>query len=208
MLEQNPALQTFLLDPLGIQGWLRPNHLHPPFDNRKAREALVHMIEQVTYLWTTEVFPALGLHLEQSLHDDRRRRRAHEARSRQDQAVRSEPLCLKVDSEVLPVYKYTLASRILGNHSHQFLDSVIASNLSLGHCVYALGDGQEGCRASRTTSAEARADAPVSNESATRLDPVWLLLELSRLCIERGTEGSCQLLRLAHPPIVQEHVAR
>jgi peptide/nickel transport system substrate-binding protein len=49
-IEQNPALRTFLFDPLGTQGWLRPNHLHPPFNNKKAREALLHMMDQVTYL--------------------------------------------------------------------------------------------------------------------------------------------------------------
>jgi peptide/nickel transport system substrate-binding protein len=49
-IEQAPDLQTFLFDPLGAQGWLRPNHLHPPFNNRKAREALLHMMDQVTYL--------------------------------------------------------------------------------------------------------------------------------------------------------------
>ena len=47
---QNPDLQTFLFDPLGVQGWLRPNFLHPPFNNKKAREALLHMMDQVTYL--------------------------------------------------------------------------------------------------------------------------------------------------------------
>ena len=49
-LEQNPDLQTFLIDPLGGQGWLRPNWLHPPFNNKKAREALLHTMDQVTYL--------------------------------------------------------------------------------------------------------------------------------------------------------------
>jgi peptide/nickel transport system substrate-binding protein len=49
-IEQNPALRTFLPDPLGTHGWLRPNHLHPPFNNKKAREALLHMMDQVTYL--------------------------------------------------------------------------------------------------------------------------------------------------------------
>src|SRR5262249_28223100 len=49
-IEQNPDLQTILTDPLGTQGWLRPNCLHPPFNNRKAREALLHMMDQVTYL--------------------------------------------------------------------------------------------------------------------------------------------------------------
>jgi ABC-type transport system substrate-binding protein len=33
-----------------VQGWLRPNFLHPPFNNKKAREALLHMMDQVTYL--------------------------------------------------------------------------------------------------------------------------------------------------------------
>jgi peptide/nickel transport system substrate-binding protein len=49
-IEQNGALQTFLFDPLGAQGWLRPNHLHPPFNSKKARQALLHMMDQVTYL--------------------------------------------------------------------------------------------------------------------------------------------------------------
>jgi peptide/nickel transport system substrate-binding protein len=49
-IEQNPALQTFVTDPLGMQGWLRPNFLHPPFNNKKARQALLHMMDQVTYL--------------------------------------------------------------------------------------------------------------------------------------------------------------
>jgi hypothetical protein len=49
-IEQNPDLQTLLIDPLGTQGWLRPNCLHPPFNNKKAREALLHMMDQVTYL--------------------------------------------------------------------------------------------------------------------------------------------------------------
>jgi peptide/nickel transport system substrate-binding protein len=49
-IKQNPDLQTFVIDPLGLQGWLRPNCLHPPFNNKKAREALLHMMDQVTYL--------------------------------------------------------------------------------------------------------------------------------------------------------------
>jgi peptide/nickel transport system substrate-binding protein len=49
-LEQSPELQTFVIDPLGQQGWLRPNWLHPPFNNKKAREALLHTTDQVTYL--------------------------------------------------------------------------------------------------------------------------------------------------------------
>src|SRR5262245_10816035 len=49
-IEQNPDLKTALIDPLGTQGWLKPNCLHPPFDNKKARQALLHMMDQVTYL--------------------------------------------------------------------------------------------------------------------------------------------------------------
>ena len=49
-IEQNPALSTSPFDPLGSQGVLRPNHLHPPFNNKKARQALLHMMDQVTYL--------------------------------------------------------------------------------------------------------------------------------------------------------------
>ena len=49
-IEQNPDLRTLVPDPLGAQGWLRPNHLHPPFNHRKGREALLHMMDQVTYL--------------------------------------------------------------------------------------------------------------------------------------------------------------
>jgi peptide/nickel transport system substrate-binding protein len=49
-IKQNPDLQTFLFDQIGVQGWLRPNFLHPPFNNKKARQALLHMMDQVTYL--------------------------------------------------------------------------------------------------------------------------------------------------------------
>ena len=49
-VQQYPELQTFLIDSLGTQGWLRPNWLHPPFNNKKAREALLHMMDQGTYL--------------------------------------------------------------------------------------------------------------------------------------------------------------
>ena len=49
-IEQNPDLKTFVVDPLGAQGWLRPNFLHPPFNDKKARQALLHMMEQETYL--------------------------------------------------------------------------------------------------------------------------------------------------------------
>jgi peptide/nickel transport system substrate-binding protein len=49
-LERNPAIATFVTDPRGTQGWLRPNHLHPPFNNKKARQALLYMMDQPKYL--------------------------------------------------------------------------------------------------------------------------------------------------------------
>jgi peptide/nickel transport system substrate-binding protein len=49
-IEQTATLATFLPDPLGTQGWLRPNHLHPPFNNKKARQALLSMMDQPMYL--------------------------------------------------------------------------------------------------------------------------------------------------------------
>jgi peptide/nickel transport system substrate-binding protein len=49
-IKQNPALQTFVIDTLGAQGWLRPNHVHPPFNNKTARQALLHIMDQTAYL--------------------------------------------------------------------------------------------------------------------------------------------------------------
>ncbi|MBU2924892.1 ABC transporter substrate-binding protein [Colwellia sp. 4_MG-2023] len=37
-------------DPLGFQGMLRMNHLHPPFDDPRARQALLYLIDQDRYL--------------------------------------------------------------------------------------------------------------------------------------------------------------
>ena len=35
LLKTNADIEIKVIDPLGTQGWLRPNHLHPPFDNPK-----------------------------------------------------------------------------------------------------------------------------------------------------------------------------
>jgi peptide/nickel transport system substrate-binding protein len=37
-------------DPLGTQGMLRMNHLHPPFDDPRARQALFHLVNQADFL--------------------------------------------------------------------------------------------------------------------------------------------------------------
>ncbi len=50
LLDSNPDLKVVLADPLGSQGWLRPNHLHPPFNHPKARQALLWMVDQETYM--------------------------------------------------------------------------------------------------------------------------------------------------------------
>src|SRR5262245_1513156 len=52
-LEKNPGVTVFVTDPRGSQGCLRPNHLHPPFNNKKARQALLHMVDQKLYLDAT-----------------------------------------------------------------------------------------------------------------------------------------------------------
>jgi peptide/nickel transport system substrate-binding protein len=49
-IEANAALTTFIADPRGTQGWVRPNHKHPPFDNRNARQALLYAVDQSKYL--------------------------------------------------------------------------------------------------------------------------------------------------------------
>jgi peptide/nickel transport system substrate-binding protein len=45
-IEANSALTTFITDPRGTQGWIRPNHKHPPFNNKKARQALLYLVDQ------------------------------------------------------------------------------------------------------------------------------------------------------------------
>src|SRR6266446_5168404 len=49
-LEKNANVAVFVTDPRGSQGILRPNHLQPPFNNRKARQALLWMVDQAYYL--------------------------------------------------------------------------------------------------------------------------------------------------------------
>jgi peptide/nickel transport system substrate-binding protein len=59
LLKKNPAVVTEVIDPLGTQGWLRPNHLHPPFNNPKARQALVWAVNQTEYLQAIVGDPSL-----------------------------------------------------------------------------------------------------------------------------------------------------
>ena len=59
ILKTNEDIKIEIIDPLGTQGWLRPNHLHPPFDNPKARQALIWAANQEEYLQAIVGDPAL-----------------------------------------------------------------------------------------------------------------------------------------------------
>ena len=50
IMEAAPGVIVENLDPLGVQGWLRMNHLHPPFDDARVREAVLWLIDQELYL--------------------------------------------------------------------------------------------------------------------------------------------------------------
>jgi len=46
LMKSNPDLQVLTIDHLGVQMMVRPNALFPPFDNYKAREALLYLTSQ------------------------------------------------------------------------------------------------------------------------------------------------------------------
>jgi peptide/nickel transport system substrate-binding protein len=46
ILASNPKIAVQIFDPLGLQGAIRFNHLNPPFNNPKARQAVAYMINQ------------------------------------------------------------------------------------------------------------------------------------------------------------------
>ena len=48
-LEGNPDIELGVIYTLNWQGFLRPNHLQPPFNNVKARQALALMVDQGEY---------------------------------------------------------------------------------------------------------------------------------------------------------------
>ena len=50
IMRQNPDIVVKVNDPLGSMFIIRPNHLHPPFNNVKAREALVALTDQTEYM--------------------------------------------------------------------------------------------------------------------------------------------------------------
>ena len=50
VLQGAEGVKVLLADPYGSQGWMRINHLHPPFDNKLARQTLQYVVNQETYL--------------------------------------------------------------------------------------------------------------------------------------------------------------
>ncbi|MBI1779563.1 MAG: ABC transporter substrate-binding protein [Proteobacteria bacterium] len=50
LFQGNANVKIAVADPLGMQVVLRPNHLQPPFDNPKARQALYYLVQQSEYM--------------------------------------------------------------------------------------------------------------------------------------------------------------
>lgn len=50
VLANSPSVKVAVRDRLGNMGMLRMNHLYPPFDNPKARQALLYMVDQADYM--------------------------------------------------------------------------------------------------------------------------------------------------------------
>ncbi|WJR79217.1 ABC transporter substrate-binding protein [Bradyrhizobium sp. NP1] len=55
IVQERRDLKLVKVDPWGAQGWIRPNSLHPPFNNPKARQALLHLVDQNQYMQTLGV---------------------------------------------------------------------------------------------------------------------------------------------------------
>ncbi len=50
MLKDTPDVTVLNIDPLGVQGLIRPNSLFPPFDTYEGRQALLHVIDQGEFM--------------------------------------------------------------------------------------------------------------------------------------------------------------
>ena len=50
VLEASPGVVVESIDPFGSQGWIRMNHLNPPFDDVRARQAVQLIVDQEMYL--------------------------------------------------------------------------------------------------------------------------------------------------------------
>ena len=52
-LESDKNIRIEILNPLGQVGQVRPNFLHPPFNNVKARQAMLHLVKQSDHMKAT-----------------------------------------------------------------------------------------------------------------------------------------------------------
>ena len=50
VLRRNPNIKIVVFNKAGALAFVRPNFLHPPFNNPKARQALMHMVDQEDYM--------------------------------------------------------------------------------------------------------------------------------------------------------------
>ncbi|MDQ1850599.1 ABC transporter substrate-binding protein [Gemmobacter fulvus] len=52
-ISNDPQIIVDTQNPGGYMGWLRPNHLHPPFNHPAARQALLHLVDQEAVMRAT-----------------------------------------------------------------------------------------------------------------------------------------------------------
>lgn len=58
VLQRNRNIRTLALNPVGSMVWLRPNHHIPPFNDPRARQALLHLVNQQENLQAIGVPPS------------------------------------------------------------------------------------------------------------------------------------------------------
>jgi len=61
VLKKNPDIMVHNVDMLGAQGLIKPNHLHPPFNHPKARQALFYLVDQQQFMTAVAGDPDLYL---------------------------------------------------------------------------------------------------------------------------------------------------
>ena len=61
VLERNKDIRLLAVNPIGYDIWLRPNHVLPPFNNAKARQALLYLVDQ------QENLQAIGIRLSEQV---------------------------------------------------------------------------------------------------------------------------------------------
>ena len=60
-LERNRQIRTMAINPAGYQVWLRFNHVQPPFDDPRARQAMLHIVNQ------KDVLDSMGVRLSEQV---------------------------------------------------------------------------------------------------------------------------------------------